>query len=629
QEYRPKDIRQLILETEEKAILERNRIELYADIWNNKLRPYEITSKLVEKYRLQSNVLQTNRVLTKQQPLIIDQKRKVSNKRKMSQLAQNIARYDFSHPYIVFHYTFMHSYINFYKLRSLIINFYMGALHPSSELHILLKLYEMLYDIFDQYSNNYGIEISSRLLPLINNIVHFPYLSKLVQQCDEYSLKTCALIIPYHQYIRTPWNSYIYHIKQHSSIHQLYLEWRLFVLLNNTLTIIKPRSHLMDHPFELNLPSMNTNTSFRVDHPYVCVYSTSSLIIFNYEKLVTCFQMKNTTINDWLNVDLFANGLIIICMKFSNYIEIWNFKSDQKLVYKYEFINEIIDFQICNMSFSHKYTILKVILNSGYTKYSALLTDMNEIRLIHICEIRPTSFHHSTLLNPCTDIYRNIDRKQLTVYQLPYITEQFVRDKCELKSHHSTVSVYEFSAHTMEPIVLDMHLIVSRFFHLSHSLQKPLFAFSTMSNLYILHSCDCENKDSYRIDENYLPITYDYVQIPGNYKLVQTKYANNFKEDNYLLCVSERTIFIYEWNCNNQYVHSYRLLSQFTVDSIVSITNAVFTIDPLDGITVFCSFDNGELCKYNATMMAFPITINPTVAKVYHDPLSDGMRVGF
>ncbi|CAF1143580.1 unnamed protein product, partial [Didymodactylos carnosus] len=115
QEYKPKDVGKLVLDTNEQALLEKNRIELYADCWNGgPLKPYQVLSKLVEKYHLSVSTIQTNRVVSSQGPLILDRKKKLYNKRKIDQLISNIARYEAAHPHTIYNYTFMRAYLSYY-----------------------------------------------------------------------------------------------------------------------------------------------------------------------------------------------------------------------------------------------------------------------------------------------------------------------------------------------------------------------------------------------------------------------------------------------------------------------------------------------------------------------------------
>ncbi|CAF1658402.1 unnamed protein product, partial [Didymodactylos carnosus] len=243
-----------------------HQIELYIE---DNLKPFKISQKLANKYKFSTTILDTNRVLTIQQPLEqydIKTNTTYYNERKLFHLLDNINEYDFAHKYSIFNYQFMHSYFNCFTTKQLFLRFlfYITACLDQnvSEIRYLLSIYEMLNDLLDKNPDNYSIEIVSRLLPMLNN-QNAQQITQLLKQCDEHSLKHSALISPYYQsQLHSPWNNYLSKLSINKYIYTITSDDdNLYLVSNEQIISINIGLYELKQKYEISYEKTSDNTS--------------------------------------------------------------------------------------------------------------------------------------------------------------------------------------------------------------------------------------------------------------------------------------------------------------------------------------------------------------------------------
>ncbi|CAF0780913.1 unnamed protein product [Didymodactylos carnosus] len=146
---------------------------------------------------------------------------------------------------------------------------------------------------------------------------------------------------------------------------------------------------------------------------------------------------------------------------------------------------------------------------------------------------------YSDLINVCTDVCC-LDETKMLFYHIPYITD------------FDNVNLYEDKRFIQTRVVEFQPSITGQFtnaFKLFNHKQKPRFVYITdCDQMYIIHSCDCENID-YEIHKNYIPSTYAYVKIPMasglNYKDVKPFDRRWLTDNKVILCTADHTVDIY------------------------------------------------------------------------------------
>ena len=153
------DVKQLIVENQEKLTLEKTRLAYFANQYKTTF-DMSYSPKLTKKYNLTTTLVSVNRCLTEQKPL----KRMNQNHynlRRLHQLYINISRYDYAHDSTVFDYDFLSAYLlcGEYKMSDLLYEFSIGAHDPEGELRFFLKQLETSAVILNHHPNNLSFEL--------------------------------------------------------------------------------------------------------------------------------------------------------------------------------------------------------------------------------------------------------------------------------------------------------------------------------------------------------------------------------------------------------------------------------------------------------------------------------------
>ncbi|CAF3879967.1 unnamed protein product, partial [Rotaria sp. Silwood1] len=113
------------------------------------------------------------------------------NLRRLHPFCINLNRYDFAHPWTIFDYDFLSTYLGCgeFKMSDLLYQFYLGSHDPNGELRFLLKQFETSSAILDQYPDNLACELAYRFSSLIHLLPDLTY--NLFEQC----LSQCSLVL--------------------------------------------------------------------------------------------------------------------------------------------------------------------------------------------------------------------------------------------------------------------------------------------------------------------------------------------------------------------------------------------------------------------------------------------------
>ncbi len=131
-------------------------------------------------------------------------------------------------------------------------------LEIKKEIDIFSMLYLIIGAQIQEYPENYPFEVSSRLLSLFGIK---PYITNLIKQIDEQSIRYCSLIVPYGQ-LQPPGSGLVYSMNRHTApIIELDLTDDQMVLISLSDRIVVIDMHATKTVLDINLPTL--------DEPYL------------------------------------------------------------------------------------------------------------------------------------------------------------------------------------------------------------------------------------------------------------------------------------------------------------------------------------------------------------------------
>ncbi|CAF3775868.1 unnamed protein product [Rotaria socialis] len=317
-------------------------------------------------------------------------------------------------------------------------------------------------------------------------------------------------------------------------------------------------------------PSKEVFTAFKQRGCFICLYSAHSLLLYDYVYSEKCRLQLDA--EEFVHIDLIrlgGNDVLLVCSRDSKSIDLWGFYDGvPKKKYPFERFDECI--VECSTLITYSGTLIKITLKNGRIHY--LHSNKGSFQTVATLNKKPGK--QSILLNFTTDVYYS--------------------------EGHSYIDLYHFNG-------------------AASSESNP---FQRISNLpHVGNRCSrisCRKTSSMQnIDDALIWFTSKYavivdfycshIVIPGEYtgicEIHVSLYDFSNLFGNFICCLKkDKTgINIFEWRCDKG-VHMYRLLAFLELDQ--KIFNCVCSIDWYSGIAVYCALEDGELRRYNATMMA-------------------------
>lgn len=510
------DVKQLIIDNEEKLILEKNRLNYYG----NQVRhtfDMSYSSKLIQKYQLSSNIIEINRCLTKQKDFHLKKNTQLYNQRRIYQSYININRYDFAHQWTIFNYDFLSAYLlcGEYKISNLLYEFSIGAHDPNGELRFLLKQFESSTYILDRYPENLAFELIYRLYSFRN---YLPSLTRnLLQQC----LNHCPLqLITDSQRLQSLANYFC------SKISFLTIDQhRICIFTNeNILYLFSHQYYGFFRTGHIPIDSNDDFNSFRFHFPYVCCLSSKNVMF-----IINC-QDKQIVTQESIGqlVEFIDNENILLISSSNNSLELWNC-STNTLVSEHKFDKNPIRNCI------YRNSIIEINFQQSSTIIYLTFDDKLQFQSYRIRNKTINNHTHHILLTKTLEFFYSYERSQTSLLVSQKLTN------------------------------IDFRSLPKSVIHLH---QSQSIAWLTSTSLFIFHPII--QQKFYQPCQISSSIDYDIVH--DNYS--GSEFSN---QTNFLACMNKSTqlIDIYEWNFKlNEKQFHYKLLTRFQLD--VHIEQFVF-----------------------------------------------------
>ena len=572
QYYQPMDVRQLIIDNQEKESMEKVRLEYFAER-NKPTFDMTYSPKLVKKYQLATPIIPVDRCLMKQKSFR-GKKNRLANQRRLHQLLININRYDFAHPWTIFNYEFLSFYLQCgeYRLSDLLYQFSIGAHDPNGELRFLLKQLERCISVVNLYPSNLPFELIYHLAPHRNDL---PVLtSTLLEQCVSH----CPL-----QLLTSAERDHC--LAKHSlcPIVSLTLdEHRLFVLTENNQLIVYSYMYyglLKTGEWAISYQTSTTlerSIAFLCQYPYVCCLSShGSIAVIDCQKNLLSTPMVGSRLISLMNAELL---LIISSSKHS--IELWHCEN-HRLLSSYEFPDETIE--LC----TYQKPIIQVQLKSSEMRYYMSIDADFQFKVIRILHEKLPDYPHHFLLARRSEFYYSFHRSDAALIMF---------------DDQPTKSIIDFSASPATVIHLAQSQSIAWLTSTSLTIFHPLYEQKIFQPFHLLSSDQPVHYDA--VHDHYLSLEFE-------------------GQSQFLACVdkSKHIIDIYEWRYDkDQQKFLHRLLTHLQLD--IGIDQCVFTVGQclrssdhssaalspalgwFDGITIYCS-DGSTISKYNATLLTY------------------------
>ena len=528
QYYQPMDVKQLIVDSEEKAVLEKTRLAYFA---NQQRRTFDMnySPKLAKKYHVTSMIVPVDRVVAKHKPLV-QKKGKGYNLRCLHQLYLNINRYDFAHEWTLFNYDFLLAYLlcGEYNLSDLLYQLAIGAHDPNGELRFLLKQLERSMPVLNAYPGNLSFELIYRLSSSAHALP--PSTLHLLEQCrlhcplqlftDEdrpQCLARCVL----------------------PTIVSLGIDLsRVFVLDGNQQ--VHSFSHHYYGLFETGLLAVPREegspeerfVSFLCSYPYAACLSAGGLIVvLNLDDKQRTMRMPGSQIIAFINGDV-----LLISGSTKTALELWQC-STNKLLSKHDFVDDTI----------HSCTYQKPLIQ----------VQLKRSRILHHVEIES-----DIRFNLVRTIHEHVDNEQQHVLL-------DTRHSFSYSLHRSQASLTVYNDNTGKGIAhnIDFPSIPIAVVHLTKS---HAIAWLTSTSLSIFHPLHDEKRVHLLVS-----------QTPIGYDVIHDRHSSPEFEDqsNFLACINqaEGRIDIHEWRYEQEHgKFSHRLLTRVQLD--LFIDQCVFTL---------------------------------------------------
>ncbi|CAF4105784.1 unnamed protein product, partial [Adineta steineri] len=504
---------------------------------------FKIQSKSLIKKMDGATSLVVNRCLTKQRPYILNEngKESVFNMRRLNQLCLNLDSCRLE-PCFLYDYNFMWAFLHCYKMSDRF-----GADSSYPEIRFLLTQYKSCSTIVNKYPKNFAFEILSRLSSFIDILPDFTY--HLFQECQN----NCMFRILDNgntRVLNTMMNTYKIGV-----INALCLGYStLYVLLQEKILVFRfyPRDWL-GKIFEYKLPS-NQFPSIKFGTTDICFYSCQSILIF--QKFYHQFVLQ-LNFNHIIHVDFFYMERLLVCTKDNQSIDIWHCVN-KTLVEQYSFDVPIVE---CSTIERYMGVTIRVTLENGLIHYLIARDNQGKICFQLIATLTQKLADRNIFLNFNTDVYYCEKQSYIYLYHFGRAENDRLEKIDNLPLLNSMINRQNFFT--------DRH--------------ESALIWLANGSVVVFHSCG------------------QYFLIPGEYHELYTKCQS---KRNFISCLNrnQSRIDIYEWKLHES-VHTYRLLAKLQLDE--QIFHWACQIDAEWGFNVYCTLANGELRKYNVTMMTY------------------------
>jgi hypothetical protein len=301
----------------------------------------------------------------------------------------------------------------------------------------------------------------------------------------------------------------------------------LVLLADKLISFHLEESFLTGKINKYDLP-LNEYTSMKYSHSYICLYSTHSLLVFQYDQSTQ--SMLRLPIDDLMHVEFIGVGILLFCSKGNTSIEVWNFPTNASIG-QHSFPAPILQ---CSTLKTDDRVVIKVTLETGLIHY--LLTavtkskDQNEVCFTTIATLQEKLANESILFNSETDVYYTDNQSHVQLYHFNRSANNCFEELDNLPPLNRAVSRHHFVDDTKSDTAL---------------------IWLTAESAVILHSCG------------------NHFIIPGEYHDV---YRTSGTFVGGFVCFLNRNtskIQIYEWKCESG-IHMYRLLACLQLDQKVS-----------------------------------------------------------
>jgi hypothetical protein len=469
-------------------------------------QPFVLKSKkLIEEMGGMTSLV-VDRCLTKQQPYLLHmngEKSHVFNMRRLNQLCLNLDNYR-PEPYFFYDYGFIWSLIHCYKMSDRLLA---DSIFP--KIRFLLTQYKSCSSILDKYPDNFAFEIISRLTSFIDILPQFIY--NLFRQC----LSNCMLRLLENN--TRIWTTMIkkYQIGVVNDLSIAYST--LYVFLPEKILIFRFYPHDWDGKiFEYKLPS-NTFTSVIYGPTDICFYSSQSILIFQKFDHHFGFYLN---FNELIYVNFIFKEELIICLKDTRSIDIWNFL-EKTLIEQYLFDSPILE---CSTIERRMDTVIRVTLETSLTHYLIVTNIQGKISFQLVATLNNKPANYNIFLNFDTDVYYSEGQSHVYLYHFTLPENDRLKKIDNLP--------------LLNRIIYRQSFFTDRY--------QSVLIWLTTDSIVIFHSCS------------------HYFIISGEYHDI---YTRSLLKRTFISCLNrnQSIIDIYELKAN-EYFHTYRLLVHLQLD---------------------------------------------------------------
>ncbi|CAF4915744.1 unnamed protein product [Rotaria sp. Silwood1] len=610
------------MNSQEREAVFKNMVDLYKETWKGKSKPFKINDpKLLNKYNLnESNgEIQANRFTTSQPIEFVDANGRIQfNRRKLNELPQFLSQLttNLAIPIIaqevVFNYTFMRAKIACAAFNDIINDFQKftesSSYSLSDEVKAIkseIKIFSMLYLIvgiqLQQYPDNFAFEVSSRLLSLFGIK---PFITNLIKQIDEQSVRYCSLIVPYCQ-LQSPGSGLIFSMNRHTTsivdfdftedqMKAITLSDRIIVIdMGEVRTVLDINLPNLNEPY-LNSTTLPETYTFDGKNEIKDARSSNSsndefkryLFLVNslhHIYLVSAnenIKFEHSSKVGYLTVEMLdkRRALCVVAERNTNYVECWDVVR-KRLFDRFEFSKVKVKYVLC----AQVYSMIIIVLQDGIIQFYSI-TDWTKSSFVHrglihagihleLVAVTGGMLIHTFNANIPID-FALISLKQF------HKTEQILSDKQVFK----TLVAFDppMGPKPIKSIILPDTESMS-FDDIQSNF--PFFMTKTRDAIFIVHKCN--NKD------------ISYIRINGRFDVV----SMHAKNSHTLYTARGGIVELHKWACIeskdcNSRNHKYQLYVSIDISS-----SPITSIKAKAGnASLFvCALENGVFQVYYAS----------------------------
>ncbi|CAF3372692.1 unnamed protein product [Rotaria sp. Silwood1] len=582
------------MDSQERKAVFQNLIDLYKETWKGKNKPFKIEDpKLMEKYHLtESNgEIQANRLTTSQPIEFVDVDGHIQyNKRKLNELPQFLTQFttDLAIPIaaeeVFFNYSFMRAKIAcspfndiMNDLQAFKNNSTYQISQQAKEIKKEIDIFAMLYLIvgpqLQEYPNNYPFEISSRLLNLFGIK---PYITNLIKQFDEQSIRYCSLIVPYCQ-LQPPGSGLLFSVARHTTSivdFDFTEDQRVAISLSDRIVVIDMNA--ASTVLDINLPTL--------DEPYLNSTTLPEAYNFN-ENDQTKNGSSSTDDNDqfkkylflvnslhhiylvsahenikferssqvgYLNVEVFhkKRGLFVMAEINGNCVECWDVVKN-RLFDRINFPSSKIKKVLC----VNIYSMIVTVLQDGTIHFHSI-TDWTKSSLVHRGTIQAGI--HLDLVTVDERILIVTFDTTIPIDFAIIDLKQFNKNEQIICDNQIPKTLFAFDPPIGPKPIKSIILPHKESMSGKKKSNFPLFIAKTTTDAYIIHKCI--SKD------------LSYVCINGRFDVVSMHASN----PNTIYTARGGILEVYKWACiegeddkegNHKIFHKYQLYVSIDISS--------------------------------------------------------------